>query len=52
MTAKVKIDAASWQAGYDAGKTGRPSYPPPPNVDHLSWHSGYIEGQAKRQAPG
>ena len=45
----VRQDAKSWQAGYKAGHSGKPSTAPP-GVDPLSWVSGFIEGQADRQA--
>ena len=46
----VRQDAKSWQAGYKAGHSGKPTDAPPPGVDGLAWSSGVIEGQADRQA--
>lgn len=45
----VPQDAKSWQAGYKAGHSGKPT-PAPHGVDPLAWASGVIEGQADRQA--
>jgi hypothetical protein len=41
---KVTQNQKDWQAGYDAGKTGKPGHAPK-GVDGLSWMSGYVEGK-------
>ena len=46
----VTQDAKSWEAGYKAGYSGKPSDTPPSGVDGLAWISGAIEGQADRAA--
>jgi hypothetical protein len=42
-----RMDKGSWQAGFEAGKQGKPNKPPA-NIDSLSFRSGYIEGKAER----
>jgi hypothetical protein len=42
---RCSIDKADWEAGFIAGKDGKPDQPPP-GVDGLAWCSGYIEGRA------
>lgn len=46
----VPQDARSWEAGYKAGHSGKPTNTPPPGVDALAWSSGVIEGHADRKA--
>ncbi len=59
---KVTQNQKDWQAGYDAGVSGKPGHAPKggenPNqlgfsttvlVDGLSWTSGYVEGRAARR---
>jgi hypothetical protein len=50
MTAGVRIDPASWAAGYASAyeRSGTPRMPP--GLDGLSWSSGRIEGEADRLA--
>ena len=52
----IRIDAASWQQGYDAGLSGVPSWLGRRNlaaeIDSWSWISGYIEGEAARPMRG
>jgi hypothetical protein len=45
---EIKIDAKTWEAGYNAGYKYKPSRPPA-GVDVYSWSSGYIEGKGDRQ---
>ena len=46
----IRVDAAGWQLGYDAGLTanwsGRKTLSA--SIDRWSWTSGYIEGEAAR----
>lgn len=42
-----RMDEGSWQAGFEAGKQGKPNKPPV-NIDSLSFRAGYIEGKAER----
>jgi hypothetical protein len=47
----IRIDADSWQRGYDDGAAGVPyrvGRQAPGIADRWSWISGYIEGQARR----
>ena len=46
----VTQDAKSWEAGYKAGHSGKPTETPPPGVDPLSYFSGVIEGKADRHS--
>jgi len=46
---RVVVVSKDWQAGFDAGASGKPSTPTPRGIDQLSWYSGYIEGQAKHE---
>lgn len=46
----VQIDAASWDAGYTAGKAGK-SGQPPDGLDEFAYFSGIIEGKADRSKP-
>ena len=52
----IRIDAACWQLGYDAGLSGVPSWLGRRNLaaetDSWSWSSGYIEGEAARLKRG
>ena len=52
----IRIDAASWQHGYDTALSGMPSWLGRRNlaaeIDSWSWISGYIEGEAARQKRG
>ena len=52
----IRIDAASWQQGYDAALSGVPSWLGRRNlaaeIDGWSWISGYIEGEAARLMRG
>ena len=48
--AKIAIDSASWQKGFDDGKAGRPHSEG--NADGYSYASGYIEGKAKKVDSG
>ena len=52
----LRIDAASWQQGYDAALSGVPSWLGRRNlaaeIDSWSWISGYIEGEAERLERG
>ena len=52
----IRIDAASWQQGYDAALSGVPSWLGRRNlaaeIDSWSWISGYIEGEAARLKRG
>jgi hypothetical protein len=46
----VTQDAASWQAGYNAGASGVDSSTCPPEVPYaLAYVSGFLEGQAARR---
>ena len=45
----MRLDAASWEAGYAAGQAGK-SPIAPKGMDSLSWYSGFIEGKARRNA--
>ncbi len=47
----VWVHEADWQAGFDAGLAGKPSFPVPAGWDELSWLSGYIEGKQKGGRP-
>ena len=53
-TVMIRIDAASWQLGYDAGLSanwsGRKTLSA--SIDRWSWTSGYIEGEAARLTRG
>jgi hypothetical protein len=47
---RIRMDEASWQAGYNAGASGVSASTCPPEVpDGLAYQSGYIEGKAARQ---
>ena len=46
----VTQDAKSWEAGYKAGHSGKPTDTPPPGVDPLAYVSGVIEGKADRHS--
>ena len=52
----IRVDAASWQQGYDAGLSGMPSCLGRRNlaaeIDSWSWISGNIEGEATRLMRG
>jgi hypothetical protein len=45
----LKLIEKDWQAGFDAGLTGKPNRCPQ-GIDSLSWVSGYIEGQARQRS--
>lgn len=49
MNVNVRIAPSAWQAGFDAGKAGRPMTPCPHKFDPFSYFSGWIEGEAKRR---
>ena len=53
---RIRVDAASWQQGYDAALSGVPSWLGRRNlaaeIDGWSWISGYIEGEAARLMRG
>jgi len=40
----------SWEAGYNAGHSGKPTDPPSPGTDRLAYASGFVEGEADRKA--
>lgn len=46
----VRIDAASWEAGYRSGYASSRPAGVPRGLDPLSWSSGRIEGQGDREA--
>jgi ribosome modulation factor len=47
---RIRLDEASWQAGYNAGVSGVGSSTCPPEVpDALAYTSGFLEGQAARR---
>ncbi len=48
--ARVRIDPASWAAGYRAAFAGPGPAPIPAGLDPLSGSSGRIEGEADRLA--
>ena len=54
--AMIRVDAASWQQGYDDALSGVPSWLGRRNlaaeIDSWSWISGYIEGEAARLKRG
>ena len=48
-TPLVSQSPIDWQAGYDAGASGKQQYPVPAGVDALSFFSGWIEGRAAKE---
>jgi hypothetical protein len=44
---QVWMDQEAWQAGFNAGKAGKPSLPSAAITDQLAWFAGWTEAVAK-----